>query len=315
LESFPVVDALYLYGQMRKETLPQPQGIRHQFDSVFKALLNDPHSALRAKLTGGVQVLEVLEASKITFKTRVADLVWRLADGSILHIEIQSRNDPNMACRMAGYALALREDHKCKIVQIVLYVGGQLKNMPDTEIVGNHTFRCDIIDMREFSSGELLASGSTSDALLSLLAADGVQVIREVVQRIARLSPEERQIALAIVNNIMPLRAAMSDTLKKEFAAMPLYIEDFAEDFEKIKDLHFSLPWNALLLEQARKESKAEGRSEMLLQLLQAKFGPLPDGINERVAQATQPEIDSWAVNVLTATTLEQVFAASITTA
>jgi predicted transposase/invertase (TIGR01784 family) len=55
-------------------------------------------------------------------------------------------------------------------------------------------------------------------------------------------------------------------------------------------------------------KGKAEGHSELLLRLLIRKFGPLSSTTQQRVTSADVGELDAWALNLLDARTLEEVF-------
>jgi predicted transposase YdaD len=57
-------------------------------------------------------------------------------------------------------------------------------------------------------------------------------------------------------------------------------------------------------LEQGREE----GRAEMLLRLLTRKFGPPSPATQQRISAASISELDAWALNLLDARTLEEVF-------
>ena len=56
-------------------------------------------------------------------------------------------------------------------------------------------------------------------------------------------------------------------------------------------------------------EGRAAGNAEMLLRMLTLKFGPQPASVAERLASASQAELLRWAERVLSAETLERVFA------
>lgn len=56
-----------------------------------------------------------------------------------------------------------------------------------------------------------------------------------------------------------------------------------------------------------RREALEEGRTLLLMQQLQRKFGKLPKWAELRVAEARPAQIVRWADKILTATTLEQV--------
>jgi len=61
--------------------------------------------------------------------------------------------------------------------------------------------------------------------------------------------------------------------------------------------------------EEGRAEGRAEGRRGLLLKQLTLKFGPPSDAIHARIAEASLEDTDRWAERILTATTLEDVFA------
>lgn len=68
------------------------------------------------------------------------------------------------------------------------------------------------------------------------------------------------------------------------------------------------------LIEQGRKKGRAEGHAEghaegratMLLELLAAKFGPVPAEVKGRVEKAGADQLVAWGRRVLTAATLEE---------
>ncbi|WP_242672114.1 hypothetical protein [Stutzerimonas kirkiae] len=56
-------------------------------------------------------------------------------------------------------------------------------------------------------------------------------------------------------------------------------------------------------------KGKREGRSDILRQLLQLKFGALPVAIEQRLVTASETEQVRWAERILSVDSLEQVFA------
>ena len=53
---------------------------------------------------------------------------------------------------------------------------------------------------------------------------------------------------------------------------------------------------------------KTEGKTKTLIKLLESRFGEVIADIPERVAKATNDQIDAWSVAVLTAKDLDSVF-------
>ena len=56
-----------------------------------------------------------------------------------------------------------------------------------------------------------------------------------------------------------------------------------------------------------------QGESRMLARLLRFRFDNLPDQIHAKLANATQAELEAWSDAVLTARTLDEVFATPVT--
>lgn len=59
---------------------------------------------------------------------------------------------------------------------------------------------------------------------------------------------------------------------------------------------------------RGRAEGEARGRAELLLKLLQLKFGALSDAAIARVRAASTDELDRWGERVLTAEALDDVW-------
>jgi hypothetical protein len=83
-------------------------------------------------------------------------------------------------------------------------------------------------------------------------------------------------------------------TLRKLMAQQGYeYVSEFARQF----------------VAEGRKEGREEGQKETLIELLGEKFGELADEVRERVRAADGAQLRIWLKRVLTAQTLEQVFA------
>lgn len=64
-------------------------------------------------------------------------------------------------------------------------------------------------------------------------------------------------------------------------------------------------------LDQGKAEGRTEGLQTMLAALLREKFGPLSQDVNERLQGATSRQLEHWAIRVLSAKTLDDVWGAS----
>ncbi len=93
-----------------------------EYDATLKVLLKgSAETAIR--LLFGNHVSRWLNVELLNVEVRRLDLLAEADDGCLLHIELQSENDPLMAPRMMEYGakVALRDGRYPK--QVVLYVG------------------------------------------------------------------------------------------------------------------------------------------------------------------------------------------------
>jgi hypothetical protein len=279
---------------------------RLQYDPIVKDLLRDPNSFIRKLLTNSVPVVEELDKESIHFQSRVADLVWRLANGYILHIEIQSVNDLLMPLRMAEYTTPIVRRYGPKVIQLVIYVGAATLTMPTRLEVASHVFEYRLLDIRTLNAKDLLESGNLADSLLSLLTANGNEAVGEVIHRIAKLDPAQRHRALVMMHHLTGLRPNLVHTINEEFDAMPATYDDFdIERYEKDLDANWFF---SRIRAQAARRAVDEAERKFLTRQLVEKYGPLPTWATDRIALATEPELASWSLRLISAPTLDAVF-------
>jgi hypothetical protein len=60
--------------------------------------------------------------------------------------------------------------------------------------------------------------------------------------------------------------------------------------------------------QRGERRGRAQGRAQMLLELLSARFGSVPAEVSAQVMAAGKVALSRWAIRVLTASTLEEVF-------
>jgi hypothetical protein len=66
--------------------------------------------------------------------------------------------------------------------------------------------------------------------------------------------------------------------------------------------------WKEEGLREGRLEGRLEGESTLLQKQFERRFGPLPDWARQRLAAAGAEQLEAWALAVLDAATLEDVF-------
>lgn len=62
-------------------------------------------------------------------------------------------------------------------------------------------------------------------------------------------------------------------------------------------------------IREGLQQGKREGEALLLERQLTRRFGPLPDDVKERLRTAGAAQLETWALNFVDATGLDQVFA------
>jgi predicted transposase YdaD len=221
------------------------------------------------------------------------DLLGATADDSLVHIELQSTNDPEMALRMAEYSLRIYRQFKKFPRQIVLYVGEPKLRMK-AELSGpDSTFQYTLIDARELDGNQLLASSRIEDNLMAILARleNRTETIRKILERIARLEKPKRRDALAKLLIITGIRT-LEETIKEEALKMPI-----------LNDIMDNKVFGPVI-----RQSRQEGKQEILHRLLNKRFGPIPDWVENHLAALPADNLDDVAVGILDASSFEDLF-------
>jgi predicted transposase YdaD len=279
------------------------------YDGTLKQLLQTSAASVLRQLTG-MTITRWLSAEIPRVKTMRADLLGETADGHLIHIELQASNDPLMALRMAEYALLIYRKYARYPRQIVLYVGAPPLRMPasltepDAENP-DFVFKYRLIDIRDLDGADLLASPHIKDNVLAILTRwqDKVDVIRQILARIAKLKGLERRAALAVFLIISELRL-LASTIEEEAEKMPILLD--------IMDHSVIGPAIRKGLQQGLEQGRQEGRKQALqgtlARMIKRKFGSLPTRVKSRLAKLSEPELDDLALRLLDASTLEELF-------
>ena len=176
------------------------------------------------------------------------DLLGRTASGELVHIELQSTNDPDMPLRMAEYALAILRHYQEYPHQVVLYVGDGTLGMKAALTTHGMSFHYDLIDIRNLDGRSLLASGRLADNILAVFARmdDSGESVRQILLKIAKLEEGERNDALRLLFAAAELRG-LQHTVSEEICKMSIIHET------SIDDKTFG-PWIRKGMEKGRKE-------------------------------------------------------------
>ena len=281
---------------------PRRLSVRVPYDAVLKDLFQRDHPILLDRLTRGVAIRATLNVEFASVEQRRADVIFRMADGSLLQLEFQSSNDSSMVYRMGRYCAVIAEQYRCPIRQVVLYMGEPRMRMASSADHGLTKFGYELHDIREFDAEELLRGGRPGDCALALLAGGGREKLQRILRCAMEMPPLERSKLLTQIGVLSGLRR-LRGRIKMEVNRM--------RSAEFIDEHPFLGPiWRKKWSEgraQGKVEGKAEGMSALLAEMLRAKFGPVPRWAESRVKKATPAQVRRWTRKALTAKTLQEV--------
>lgn len=269
---------------------------------------------------------------------RISDIVWSIAwRGSplylILLIEFQSQPDRFMALRQLTYlslfyeslVKAKRLDPEGRLppaLPVCLYNGDQPWRAPDRlesliapppEELRDYQirFRHLLVDELDIEIDLTAEERNSAGGVFALQQAETVEELDEVLGAIERWLPaaEFQTLRVDLVNlmrRVLPPELENSRTRLQEFAMYPK--ERLAEDFYR-KQAKAEAMGHAKGRAEGQEEGRAEGQRRLLGNLLRLKFGEVPADVNQQLEAADCGQLEAWAARVLTASTLQAVFA------
>jgi predicted transposase YdaD len=273
----------------------------HEYDTALKALLVGSANSVLEQIAG-VRVARWLDVELPQVQQTRVDLLGESADDKreLLHVELQSSNDPQIRLRMAEYSLRVYRRFQRFPRQIVLYVGDAEMRMP-AELAGpQHICRYLLLDVRTLDAETLLNSPLLADNVIAILTRLGDQKagIRQILSRIATLESGARDLAFAQLLVLSGLRR-LEQSIRTEVQFMPI--------MHDILDHEVIGPAIKQGMQQGRQEGRQEGEVSVLRRQIEKRFGSLPTWADEHLAQLSLAELDDLCLRVLDATSLDDV--------
>ena len=271
-----------------------------RYDTTLKTLFQAPPQQLLRLLVGG-QAREMLTVEYPTVRMRRPDLVVRLTDGRLYHLELQSDNDAAMPWRMLEYYGLLYQRYGQQPLQHVLYVGERPMTLVAQIDHATLLFEYEAIDVRTLDGQPLLHSTVLEDNILALLCRGGATraTVQYILARIANLSGTAQTEALTTLLILAGLRH-LQPLVREETQQMAIILD--IENNPFLRDI----------FEEGRQEGHQEGQIEgeraLIRQQLARRFGVLPAWAEQHIAAADTTTLEQWGLRLLDATSLEEVF-------
>lgn len=258
----------------------------------------------------------------LTARSREADYVFSLADGSLLHLEFQTKREKGDLARFAEYNLALHLHYDEAPVRTVVLWGPAVRRMAQDYVMGSLTLRPDHVLLgEEDGTGQLEVLAAKVEhgeklndedrltlALLPLMRQRrplSDRVVVETIKTVAEALPREERTptveALAVLARLL-----MDEAQIRELLGVLTMTNAMKELNEMIDDaLRRGLAEGRV---EGRVEGEAKGKAEGELEgyraglrvLVRARFGKAPDALEARIARATRTTLDDLYARALT---------------
>lgn len=247
--------------------------------------------------------LEVLETETRRIEDRRADLVARLrnraGEASILHIEIQNNNETVMPLRMLRYRADLEFAHRgTPVRQYLIYIGADPLRMADGLDKPGLRYRYELIDMHQVDCETLLAQDNPDALVLAVLCdfrgRDPQAVVNHIVGRLYALVGDRPNRFREYVDML----EVLSDNrdLKNEIKEAEKMLTQI--DIERMPSYELGM-----------EKGESAGEKRFLLRLLRGKFGEPSPEVLQRIEAAGTDQLEQWGERILSANSMEEVFA------
>jgi predicted transposase/invertase (TIGR01784 family) len=280
--------------------------------------------------------LEQVPSSFVTpgLRARESDVIWMLRTRQgrpvyvFLLLELQSTVERTMAVRMMAYVALLYLDLIAKgkltpegklplIVPIVLYNGDASWTAPQdvADLIESFAPEIDelrphmkyrLIDEGSYDVGELEGRENLAALLFWLEKTPEPEDLQRGVQRLGEWlsGPEDGELRSAFAAWLRLVRLPGEGLTEDDIPAV-LGLEEFTTMLAKRVE-----EWNKILLERGEQKGLQKGQRELLLRLLEVKFGEVDARTRSRVRAAGPERLLEWGERLVTASQLSEVFAA-----
>jgi hypothetical protein len=298
---------------------------KEMLDSYFPAFMTFffPAAAAEINWSHGYESLDA-ELQQIVrdtaLGTRLADKllpVWR-RDGSeqfvLTHVEIQGQRDLDFPKRMYVYNYRLFDRYDRPVVSLAVLTDASPTWRPMRYEYSLWGCRASLVSpvVKVRAYRERWAELEASDHPCAMV------VMAHLHSQATRRRPRQRlEGKLQLVRRLYERGYARDDVLElfrfldwvlTSPPALEVRFQTAVIELEMERQMPYITSLERMSLEKGRQEGRQEGERVMLRRLLTQRFGPLSNGVEQRLHAATVQDLERWADRVLEAQDLDEVF-------
>jgi hypothetical protein len=257
---------------------------------------------------------------------RLADTlvkVWRTDHTEVwvlIHVEMQGTRDPQFAKRMFVYHYRMFDRHDRPVLSVGILADAEARWRPARfrqELWGcGVEFHYPVVKLLDWRARDAELAASRNPFAVVVRAHLAAQATRQtmagrvqarigLLRGLRRLGHTEEQIQelLRLIDWLLVLPEELEAVVEREIEAL-----------EEGEQMAYVTSWERLGMARGKAEGKAEGRAEgvltgqraMLRRLIEARFGAVPEHLEEWIAGADQQALEHLADRVATAATLDE---------
>jgi predicted transposase YdaD len=245
------------------------------YDTRTKQLLANAipvllHTLLRMKSADPHDWIALPNEQPLNVHKRADFVIRNPKTNQLIQIELQTYAESNLLERCFVYAAPYVAQYQAIPHQYILHLGKTPANYRTLYADDWHTFRIEVIDIKQFPARDFLATDIPEAVILAILCAyeSPERLVEEILERLRALSLDKNRLAdyISILDTLGELRDL--NTLIKEKA------KHMALQFDKTKTFLFQ-EGKAIGTEIG----KAEGRDETLMEIVREMYAdgdPIP---------------------------------------
>ena len=266
--------------------------------------------------------VEILQTELSSEPIRADQATFIRDRGRILHLEFQldaRTSDPALPLRMLDYWVRLHRRHRVPVDQVVVLLKRTSSKVPDYFQHEHTSHRFRVVKLWEEDAGPLLADPALLPLATLARADDRRQLISAVATQVRKIEGVDlrreissmAQVVAGLAMNQEVISAMFNDELLKESSVYQWIVkEGLAEG-------------RAQGIAEGRAEGIAQGIAQgrhdeavnLLAAILNARFGPLPEGLRDQLAGAPTPVLEHLSAVAATAATVGEFTEALVASA
>lgn len=240
----------------------------------------------------------------IEVRAQYPDILLLLADGTILHIELQSRFSHEDLLRFGDYSWVAYRKYKARVITIILY-GPEILDIPASGLDGG----AHVVNMTSI----LLSRQDGAEVIARLLAKVAAGEVLDGADRVdlalAVLMHHTRPLA-EVVRDLAPVVEALPANERSGMMGAIVGLSYYYLQEDNARAILEALKMSNVLeklVEEGIERGRVEGRAEALRTLVTLRFGTIPPTLEERIGRANLAELERLFARAVAAERVEAI--------